>query len=361
MFKYLAALSITTLVTSLGGCDHEAARMSEPRPVRATIVSSKPVADERLAVGEVKPRQESELGFRVSGKVVSRAAAAGDTIREGDVVARLDPQDYENKVRTAQADVMAAAAVLAEAQANEARQRKLLAKGVTTRVNYDAARKGLLSAEAALQSAKIALAMAKDQLAYTELKAEFDGVVTATGAEAGQVVNTGQMIVKLAPASQRDAVFAIAEATLQDHFFEQGAVVELSLLSNPAVTAKGTVREVAPLADPATRTFQVKVTIHDPPREMLFGAAVNGRVTAKPSPGIELPTGAIYDSAGQPAVWLYRPASHSVTLRPVTVAQYETDRVIVARGVATGDVVVTAGVNRLREGEKVKLAEEMSQ
>jgi RND family efflux transporter MFP subunit len=212
------------------------------------------------------------------------------------------------------------------------------------------------SAEAKLDSAKAALQLARDQLAYAELKAEFDGIVTAVGAEAGQVVNVGQMVVRLAQPQDKDGVFAIAESAFRNKP-EKTPEIIVALLSNPAIEAEGTVREVSPVADPATRTYQVKVTLRDPPGLMRFGASVVGRLKMTTAPVVVLPGAALFDKDGKPAVWIVDPAAGTVALRPVVVARYEADRVVVAEGLAKGDVVVTAGVNRLRESQKVRLAE----
>ncbi|TIX36512.1 MAG: efflux RND transporter periplasmic adaptor subunit, partial [Mesorhizobium sp.] len=217
--------------------------------------------------------------------------------------------------------------------------------------------KNLRSAEAKLKSANIAFQMAKDQLGYTELHADFDGIVTATGAEAGQSVNVGQMVARVADPSSRDAVFSIAEAAFANTpDTRRPPKVTVSLLSNPAITATGTVREIAPVADAATRTFQVKVSLENAPAEMRFGASVGGRAEIASAPVVVLPGSALFDKDGKPAVWVVT-ATSAVELRPVAVARYETDRVVVSDGLAKGDIVVTAGVNRLREHEKVRTVE----
>jgi RND family efflux transporter MFP subunit len=326
--------------------------------VLTLVVAPKTIADDRRAVGEVKPRHESDLGFRVSGKIVSRRAEIGQVVKKGDLLAKLDDQDYLNKSRSAEADVAAAEAVLAEAQTAEWRQRTVLEKGWTTRANYDVALRNLRSAEAKLAAAKAALRLAKDQLVYSELRADFDGVVTAVGAEPGQVVNVGQMIARLAPPEDKDAVFAIAEAVLGQRPPEERTEIIVSLLSNPSVSAEGIVREISPVADPATRTYQVKVTLKDPPEEMRFGASVMGRLKVSTAPVIVLPGSALFDKGGQPAVWIVDKAKGTISLRNVTVVRYETDSVIVSAGLAAGDVVVTAGVNRLRDGQGVRLLAE---
>ncbi len=232
----------------------------------------------------------------------------------------------------------------------------MLSTGTTTRANYDAAVKNLRSAEARLESAKAALALAKDQLRYTELVAEFDGIITAVGAEPGQVINVGQMVVRLAAPHDKDAVFSIAEAAFRTRPANDKPEVIVSLLSNPGLVAEGVVREISPVADPATRTYQVKVSLKNPPLEMRFGSSVVGRLKATTAPVVVLPGSALFDKGGKPAVWVFQPATGSVVLKPVVVARYETDRVVLSEGLEKGEIVVTAGVNRLREGQKVRLA-----
>lgn len=342
---------------ALAGCEDAPPPSVEVRPVRTIVVDPKPIEDDRQAVGEIKARQESDLGFRVSGKVVSRTVDVGNTVKSGDTLARLDEQDFQNKLRSAEAEVSSAEAILTEAAANEDRQSQLLAKGVTTRANYDASVKNKRSAEAKLESAKASLDLAKDQLKYTELKADFDGIVTAINAEPGQVVNVGQMVVRLAKPDQVDGVFNVAESAFRDRKPGDRPPVVVSLLSSPTIEAEGVVREVSPVADPTTRTYQVKVSIDNPPPAMRFGASVLGRLKATTAPVTVLPGSALYDKGGTPAVWVVDPATATVKLRPVVISRFETDKVVVGEGLLKGDIVVTAGVNRLREDQKVRLAE----
>jgi RND family efflux transporter MFP subunit len=350
--RNLLTLGLALLVV---GCAEAAPKQPEVRPVRTLVVDPKPIDDDRRAVGEVRPRYESDLGFRVSGKVIARAVDVGAAVKRGDLLARLDDQDYRNKLISAEADAAAAEAALIESQNAEDRLRRLLAGGVTTKANYDVALKNLRSAEAKLDSARASVSLAKDQVAYSELHADFDGIVTATGAETGQVVNVAQMIVRLARPSDKDAVFAIAESVFADRQDDSERLeIVAMLLSNPSVSADGVVREISPVADAATRTFQVKVTLKNPPEQMRFGGSVVGRLKASTVPVVVLPGSALFDKAGRPAVWVVDPASSSLRLKAVTVARYESDRVIIGDGLAKGDIVVTAGVNRLRENQKVR-------
>jgi RND family efflux transporter MFP subunit len=351
-------LLLLGLPLALGACSEVASKEPEVRVVRTLRVDPKPIDDDRRAVGEVKPRYESELGFRVSGKVVSRLVDVGASVKKGDPLARLDEQDYRNKLRSAEADLVSAQAVLVEAQASEQRYRQLLASGSTTRANYDASLKNMRSAEAKLESAKASYDLAKDQLRYTELNAEFDGVVTAVGAEPGQVVGSGKMIIRLAQPDDKDAVFAIAESVFGNRRpSSERPQIAVSLLSNSTVTADGVVREISPVADPVTRTYQVRVTLNNAPDAMRFGGSVVGRLKTSTEPVVVLPGSALFDKSGQPAGWVVNTTTGTLGLKTVAIARYETDRIIISDGLAKGDLVVTAGVNRLREDQNVRLAE----
>ncbi|RWK34962.1 efflux RND transporter periplasmic adaptor subunit [Mesorhizobium sp.] len=352
----LACAAAVTWYAAKGEAASAKPDLPEARLVKAVTVKPAPQADSRLAIGEIRPQRESDLGFRLSGKLVQRTAAVGQMVRKGEVLARIEDQDYRNRLRSAEADVAAAQAVLVEASAAEVRLGALLAKGFTTRASYDATLKNLRSAQAKLDSARIGLEMARDQLAYTELHADFDGVVTATGAEEGQLVNVGQMVVRIADPQARDAVFSIAEAAFSNgRRAGHRPEIMVSLLSNPTISTSGVIREVSPVADAATRTFQVKVSLRNPPDEMRFGSSVAGRVNESSVPVVVLPGSALFDKDGKPAVWIVS-ASSAVELKPVVIARYETERVVVSGGLAEGDVVVTAGINRLREHEKVRIA-----
>ncbi|MGE0701707.1 MAG: efflux RND transporter periplasmic adaptor subunit [Hyphomicrobiaceae bacterium] len=355
--RHASSVAVGLLFLGIGGCGSEPPKQAEVRPVRSVIADPRPIEDDRQAVGEIRPRLESDLGFRVAGKVVSRAVDVGVTVKKGDLLARLDEQDTQNKLKSAEADVAAAKAVLREAEGSEARLKQLVDTGATTRANYDAALRNLRSAEAKLDSANAALALARDQLSYTELRADFDGIVTAVGAEPGQVVSVGQMVVRLAQPGDKDAVFAIAESAFRGRKPEDRPEIVVRLLANPEVVAEGVVREISPVADPATRTFQVKVSLRNPPQAMRFGSSVVGRLKATTAPVVVLPGASLFEKNGKPAVWVVDRQAGTVALRPVVLARFESDRIVVSEGIQKGDVVVTAGVNRLREGQKVRLAE----
>jgi RND family efflux transporter MFP subunit len=346
---------LLALGVALAGCKPEKAAV-EVRAVRAVVVDPKPIDDDRQAVGEVKPRYESDLSFRVAGKVLSRLVDVGAAVRQGDTLATLDTQDYQNRLRSAEADVTASEAVLVEAKGTEARQAKLLTDGYTPQAKYDNALRDLRSAAAKLAAAKANLDLTRDQLRYTELKADFDGVITAVGAEAGQNVDAGKMVVKLARPDDKDGVFHIAETAFTGQRDEHPEVI-VWLLSNPDLRIEGVLREISPVADSMTRTYAVKVTLRNPPPQIRFGMSIAGRLKLTSGPVVALRLSALFNTNGSPAVWVFDQQSGSVALKPVTVARYETDTVVIASGLAKGDIVVTAGVNTLRQGQKVRLAE----
>jgi RND family efflux transporter MFP subunit len=339
----------------LAGCKPEEAP-GALRLVRTLVVDPKSIREDRHAIGEVKPRYESDLSFRVAGKVLSRLVDVGAWVKQGATLATLDTQDYQNRLRSAEADVISAEAVLVEAQGAEARQAKLLKDGWATRAHYDTVLRNLRTAEAKLAAARANLDLTRDQLNYTELKADFDGVITAVGAEAGQNVNAGQMVVKLARPDERDGVFSIAETALADLGDAYPEVIVWPL-SNPNLAVEGVVREISPVADPATRTYTVKVALKNPPPQLRFGMSVGGRLKGPAALAVSLPLSALFEKNGSPAVWVLDRQSSSLALRSITVARYEASAVVVGSGLTKGDIVVTAGVNTLTAGQKVRFAE----
>jgi RND family efflux transporter MFP subunit len=179
------------------------------------------------------------------------------------------------------------------------------------------------------------------------------GAVTAVGAEPGEVVHAGQMVVQLAREGGRDAVFDVPEQLILNG--PQNHMVEIALSNDSRVKATGRVREVAPQADSATRTFQVKVGIDDPPEAMRLGATVVGRFRLSAPPGVEVPASALTETDGRPAAWAVDPQSKTVSLRNVEVLRYDPAKVVISQGLETGALVVTAGVQTLRPGQKVRL------
>jgi RND family efflux transporter MFP subunit len=349
----LPILTAVLIAASLAGCDKKPPPTAQARPVR-TITVERGAAGETVSLtGQVRAKDQVSLAFRLEGRMVKRLVAVGDVLRAGQIVAQLDPQDQQNGLRTAQANLASAQAALTQARLTFGRQQQLLAGGWTPRAKFDEARQTLLSAVAQVEAAHAQVDTAQDQVSYTALSADAPGVVTATGAEPGEVVHAGQMIVSVARQGGRDAVFDVSEQIIRTG--PRDPVVQIALTNDPSVHATGRVREVSPQADPATRTFQVKVGIIDPPPAMALGSTVTGSVTLSAPAGLALPTSALTRADGHPAVWVVDAKSQTVSLRTVDVARYDPAGVVVSQGLDTGEIVVTAGVQTLHPNQKVRL------
>jgi membrane fusion protein, multidrug efflux system len=349
--KVLCALTMLTLLAACGASEEAAA--PEIRPVRVVTVEERAGADTVSLTGTVQAETEVNLAFRIDGRMIERLVNVGDRVEGGQIVARLDPEDEENALRAARADLAAAMGQLLEAQNNYGRQATLLRDGWTTRVRYDEARQTLETAQSRADAARAQQYIAENRLSFTELVADSAGTVTAVGAEPGEVVQPGRTIVQVARDDGRDAVFDVP-AQIKD-IAPAEPEIEVVLTLNPRVTAIGRVREVAPRADPVTGTFQVKVGLVDPPTAMRLGSTVTGRMQVGAGPGIEVPASALTRAEGQPAVWVVDSATETVALRNIEVLRHDPMSVVVAQGLVPGDIVVTAGVQALRPGQKVRL------
>jgi RND family efflux transporter MFP subunit len=229
----------------------------------------------------------------------------------------------------------------------------MLARGFVARAQFDRAVEARDAAQAQVDAVQAQVNTAENQLGFTTLVADGPGTVTARGAEPGEVVAAGAMIVRLARQSGRDAVFDVPARVIEAASAEDTVTVALS--SDPRVTATGRVREVSPQADPVTRTFKVRVGLATPPEAMRLGSTVTGAIALGGTAGIKIPTSALTATGGAPAVWTLDPESNTVALRNVDVVRYELDRVLVSQGLEPGELVVTAGVQTLRPGQQVRL------
>jgi len=343
----------------LAACDDTAPPAApEIRPVRISTVSQRSGGDIVSLTGTIEAETQADLAFRIDGRLVERLVNIGDRVAAGQLVARLDPTNEENNLRARRAELTAATARFTEARNNYQRQRELLQAGFTTRVRYDEATRMLRSAEAAVDAAQAQVNLAETRLGYTQLAADAAGTVTARGVETGEVVHPGRMIVQLAREGGRDAVFDVP-ASLKDRAPEN-PVIEVFLTMDPAVRATGRVREVSPRADPVTGTFRVWIGLSDPAAPLRLGSTVTGRMEIGGGAAMEVPASALTRAEGRPAVWVVDPAAQTVALRSVEVLRFDPARVLVGSGLEAGDIVVTAGVQALRPGQKVRLLGQQS-
>lgn len=347
-------LSLLLGAVFLAGCDNEAPPpQPEIRPVRVVTVEHSAGGEVVSLTGTVQAETEVNLAFRIDGRVTERLVNVGDAVHAGQVVARLNPENEENNLRAARAQLAAAQAQLTEAANNYWRQSELLRDGWTTRVRYDQAAQARQTAQSAVDAAQAQVGLAETRLGYTELVSDVNGRVTARGAEPGEVVQPGRMIIQVARDEGRDAVFDVPP-TLKDQA-PANPVVEVVLATDPSVRTTGRVREVAPRADAATGTFRVRVGLADPPAAMRLGATVTGRLTLGSAAGYAIPASALTRTDHQPAVWVVDPNSETVSLRTVELVRHDPGHVVVGSGLGAGDIVVTAGVQALRPGQKVRL------
>jgi RND family efflux transporter MFP subunit len=353
MKPVLTSLTVLGAIALLAGCQEEPhAKVPAARPVLTVTAVPQAVRTFGFA-GTVEPRYISDLGFRVLGRIVSREVDVGDLVKKGQRLATLDPVAYELAVRSAQADLASATARLENAAATEARQRTLLKQDITNQAQFDAATQALESAQAGVISAKAGLDKSQDQLSYTELRADFDGVVTSVAAEPGQVVQPGQTVVAVARPDIREAVVDLPESIGRD--LKPQARFDIALQVDPSVRAAGSVREIAPQADSATRTRRVRITLDNPPKSFRLGTTITATVTTQVSPDIELPATALLERDGKTMVWVVDPSTRTVSTRDVTIAARERTFVRVLDGLTAGSRVVIAGVNSLTPGQTVKL------
>jgi RND family efflux transporter MFP subunit len=346
-------LMATLLATALTGCDSKEPPTTQVRPVRAVTVEPGAQGETVALTGQVRPKDQVSLAFRLDGRMVKRLVNVGDVLKAGEIVAQLDPQNQQNSLHSAQASLAAAEAVLTQARLTFGRQQQLLAGGWAARAKFDDAEQTLRSAEAQVDAAHAQVGIAQDQVNYTDLLADAPGVVTATGAEPGEVIRAGQSIVNVARQGGRDAVFDVSEQLIRTG--PRDPVVQIALTNDPSLRAAGRVREVSPQADATTRTFQVKVGIIDPPPEMQLGSTVTGSIKLAAPFGLQVPPSALTRADGRPAVWIVDPKSQTVSLRNVDVSRYDPAGVVVSQGLDAGETVVTAGVQTLLPGQKVRL------
>ncbi len=348
MTRYAAIVLLAMLAT---GCRDEAAQAPEPiRPVVVTVV--KPVATAVFGpfASTVEARYQTQLGFQLAGRMVARDVYVGDVVKAGMRLAALDPTVTQFALTRAQADVADAKAQLLNTEGVESRQRQLATAGNASQATLDNAVASRDTARARLDQMQAALRMAQDQIGYTQLRASFDGVVTAWSAEVGQYVSNGQAVVTVARPDIREAVVDIPDELIGK--ISPATIFTVHLLSSPDIMATASVREIGPLADAATRSRRVRLALQNPSDAFRIGTTLTVEVRTPISPRVVLPATAVLDDAGHCSVWVLADDGRSVTRRAVAVGGGEGDEVFVT-GLADGDRVVTVGVHSLKDGQAV--------
>lgn len=349
--RSLAAIAIVAAV--LAGC---ARKETPPDPVRPVVLQQVRIgAPNETAVfaGEVKPRHEADLAFRVGGKMIARTVDVGARVRKGQVLARIDPADVALQAESAKAQVAATETELRFAKAEFERYQNLFAQKFVSESALDQKRNAFEANRARFEQARAQLAVAQNQASYSTLAAPDDGVIVAIMAEAGQVVASGQSVMRLAREDEREVAISVPENRIGE--VTSAPMLAVILLADPQKIYPARVREVAPGVDSATRTFAVRVAVSDADKRVQWGMTANVVVRRSGSGQAgTVPLSAIYRNDGSPAVWVYDPATQTVALRPVTVAQFREDGAVVSAGLADGEWIVAAGVHKLRPGQTVR-------
>src|SRR5437660_3742866 len=333
-YRPLTGASLAFAVFALAGCNEKAAETAAPgRPVLVATVHYAAETPERSFVGTIRPRIETDMGFRVPGKVAKRLVEVGQTVDVGQPLATLDEVDLKLQAEQADAELHAATGVLAQAAAAEQRAKDLRAKGWTTDAQMDQAKAAADEARARLNRAQRSVELTNNSLSYATLVADTRGVVTATLIDPGQVVAAGQTAIRVARFAEKEAVVAIPE-TLVACAKEGVATVTLWSDADRKYAAK--LREIAPAADPATRTYLAKFSLPSAGDSVSLGMTATLTLSDSATDRVaKLPLSALYNQGGAPSLYVVD-GSGSLALKPVTVKGYESDNVVITDGVDEG-------------------------
>jgi RND family efflux transporter MFP subunit len=353
-----AAWALTALLTAtavpllLAGCSKPAEKTEDIRPVR-TIVLSSSMADVNAEFsGDVRPRIESRLGFRVGGKITARQVDVGAPVMRGQVLMQLDPQDLKLSQAQSLANLRAAETSRDLARSEMKRYQELRSKNFVSQAVIDAKVSAYKASQSAVDAAQAGYRGQSNQAGYATLVSDVEGVVTAVGAEVGQVVAAGVPVVTVARLDQQEIVIGIPEDKVDS--LRQLADVTVRLWADPGTIIPGKIREVSPVADPSTRTYPVRVSIPaGQPNVKLGMTALVQFSSTTPTPRIRVPLTALHQEKGITSVWLVEKGV--VRMVPVQVGGVAGNDILLLAGVQAGQTVVTAGANLLKNGQKVKL------
>jgi RND family efflux transporter MFP subunit len=356
--SYYRLLAGAAIAISLAGCNDKVAEKATPlRPVLVATAHYEAESPARSFVGTIRPRIETDMGFRVPGKVAKRLVEVGQTVDVGQPLATLDEIDLRLQAEQADAELNASTGVLAQAAAAEQRSKDLRAKGWATDAQLDQAKATADEARARLNRAERSVELTKNSLSYATLVADTRGVVTATLIDAGQVVASGQTAIRVARFAEKEAVVAIPETLLGR---AKDGVATVTLWSDPNKKYAAKLREIAPAADAATRTYLAKFSLPDAGEQVSLGMTATLTLSDPETTRVaRLPLSALFSEGGGPSFYIVDDKG-GVTLKPVAVKSYESNDVVISGGVDEGAKVVALGVQKLDPAQKVRVVSSLS-
>ena len=345
----LLAVALTLL---LSACGKEEKKADDIRPVRAIVLAASSVAIDAEFSGEVRSRVESRLGFRVPGKITVRKVDPGTVVRRGQVLMQLDPQDLRLSQAQSMAGLRSAETTRDLARADLQRFEELRAKNFVSQAVLDEKLSRFKAAQSSVDAAQAGYRGQTNQAGYATLVADIDGVVTGVDAEVGQVVQPGTVVVRVAKTSEKEIVIGLPEDKVDA--MRKVNDVTVRMWADPAAAIPGKIREVSPVADPATRTYAVKVAIPNAPASVKLGMTALVQFSSTlAQPLIRVPLTALHYEKATASVWIVE--NNAVRLVPVQIGGTAGNDIVLAGGVKPGQTVVTAGVNRLKPGQKVTI------
>ncbi len=346
----LAIISILSLL--LSGCSKTAVTKEDVPLVRSETVKIDSSGQNANYSGEIRGRYETQLAFQVGGKITKRNVDLGSRVSTGDELMEIDSKDIQQTVNISSAQVSSAESQLQLAQTNLERYRTLLAQGAISRAQLDQYQNAYEVALAAVRQSSAQYTQGTNQLGYSTLIADSDGIISNINAEAGQVVSAGQAVVTLVKDGEREVEINVPENRVDE--LRKAEHIQIQFWALPNVTAEGSIREISPIADKVSRTYKVRIRLLNPPPGINLGMTAN--VTIAQTGGQQatyIPLSAVYQTGDTPNVWVV--SNETVTLRPIKVGAFGDNKVQVLEGLQDGDVIVTAGVQKLHEGQKVRL------
>lgn len=345
----LSMMLLFGLAALLAGCHGETPPPPASRPVLVQPVTPL-AAGTATYTGEIRARHELDLAFRVGGKLAARLVDAGAEIKPGQPLARLDPADLDLAASAARAQLTAAESDLATARAERERYAGLLATRFVSQAAFETKDNAANSARARLEQARSQSRISGNQAAYGTLSAEFPAVVTAVLADAGQVVGAGQAVFRLARPEEKEVAIAVAESRLAE--LKAATALSVGLWANPDLRLRGELRELAPAADPATRTYAARIRLLDAPPEVRLGMTARVFLDAAGEAALLVPLAAVVDQGSGPLVWVV--AAGKANPRPIRLSRFQEDGAVVSAGLQAGELVVVAGAARLVAGQAVE-------